>query len=148
MKDSCSNLPWWRRRLMRSATLLGLLALSACATAPGYRSPAVQPPAAFRGMTDAARVAPAPYLATAPSATFNVASDYWERLGDTTLSRLVGEVLRANLDIRAARARVGAARADRVRSVLDLTPSAVVSSGYARQRLATASFPGASGIFP
>src|SRR5439155_1362377 len=52
------------------------------------------------------------------------------------------------LDIRAARARVGTARAERVRSVLELTPSASVSSGYARQRLATASFPGASGIFP
>src|SRR6266480_2621489 len=41
-----------------------------------------------------------------------VSSDYWEQLGDTTLSRLVGEVLRGNLDVRSARARVSAARSD------------------------------------
>jgi NodT family efflux transporter outer membrane factor (OMF) lipoprotein len=68
-------------------------------------------------------------------------------LGDTTLSRLIAEVRRANLDVRAARARVSAARSDRVRSVLDLTPSATVSGGYVRQRLSSASFPG-FGVFP
>jgi NodT family efflux transporter outer membrane factor (OMF) lipoprotein len=73
---------------------------------------------------------------------------YWEQLGDSTLSRLVGEVLRSNLDVRSARARVSAARSDRVRSVLDLTPSATVAAGYSRQRLSTASFPGALGVFP
>jgi NodT family efflux transporter outer membrane factor (OMF) lipoprotein len=69
-------------------------------------------------------------------------------LGDTTLSRLIAEVRRANLDARAARARVSAARSDRVRSVLDLTPSATVSAGYVRQRLSSASFPGGFGVFP
>ena len=73
--------------------------------------------------------------------------DYWQRLGDTTLSRLVGEVRRANLDLQAARSRVSAARSDRARSVLDLTPSATVSGGYVRQRLSSASFPG-FGVFP
>jgi len=77
-----------------------------------------------------------------------VSLDYWEQLGDTTLTRLVGEVLRSNLDVRSAQARVSAARSDRVRSVLDLTPSATLSAGYARQRLSSASFPGATGIFP
>src|SRR5207249_3583917 len=67
---------------------------------------------------------------------------------DTTLSRLVGEVQRANLDVRAARARVSAARSDRVRTALELTPATAVSAGYARQRLSSASFPGASGVFP
>src|ERR1041385_4513073 len=62
-----------------------------------------------------------------------VSSDYWQQLGDTTLSRLVGEVLRGNLDVRSARARVSAARSDRVRSVLDLTPSATLAAGYSRQ---------------
>src|SRR5204862_365750 len=35
-----------------------------------------------------------------------VSPNYWNQLGDTTLSRLVDEVLRANLDVRSARARV------------------------------------------
>jgi outer membrane protein, multidrug efflux system len=74
-------------------------------------------------------------------------SDYWAVLGDTTLSHLIGEVTRANLDVRAARARVGAARADRARTVLDLTPSATFVGSYARQRLSTATFPG-FGVFP
>src|SRR5437867_8526014 len=131
---------------MRSAILLAFVALYGCASAPGYRSSSVQP------------LAPAPEgphpLSPSPSGRGGttdgaaVSLDYWERLGDTTLSRLVGEVLRANLDVRSARARVSAARSDRVRSVLDLTPSATVAAGYSRQRLSTASFPGALGVFP
>src|SRR2546427_308435 len=146
---------------MRSAIVycgLGFLALSACATAPGYRSSSVQPPAAFRGTTDSAGTAPAPHLATAASRALTApadstvlagaAWDYWTRLGDTTLSRLIDEVVRGNLDVRAARARVSAARSDRIRTALDLTPATTLSAGYARQRLSSASFPGASGIFP
>src|SRR5437899_1897697 len=143
---------------MRSAVLLGFLALYGCATAPGYRSSAVQPPASFRGTTDsdgtasvrygATTASPAPGAAADATVPAGPSSDYWDQRGDTTLSRLVGEVLRANLDVRSARARVGAARSDRVRGVLDLTPSATLAAGYSRQRLSTASFPGAFGAFP
>src|SRR6058998_4247261 len=160
---------------MRSAMVsycLGFLSLAGCASAPGYRSPAVQPPASFREVTQDSQppasspdgsegrhpLAPAPEsphpLTPSPSGRGGtqdepaVSTDYWDQLGDTTLSRLVGEVLRANLDVRSARARVSAARSDRVRSVLDLTPSATVAAGYSRQRLSTASFPGALGVFP
>ena len=141
---------------MRSAMIycVGFLALSGCASAPGYRSPAVRAPASFREMADSSRTTPAPYLAAVASPGLAAPADsgisviYWEQLGDTTLSRLIGELLRANLDVRSARARVSAARSDRVRSVLDLTPSATVAAGYSRQRLSTASFPGALGVFP
>ena len=137
---------------MRSAILLGLLALG-CASAPGYRYSSVDMPPAFREVTDTARAAP--YLATRPAETAAAAPaptglslDYWEQLGDTTLSRLIREVRDANLDIQAARARVSAARSEHVRSALDLTPSATVSGSYARQRLSSASFPGGFGTFP
>src|SRR5438477_11824212 len=132
---------------MRSAIVsycLGFLALAGCASAPGYRSPAVQPPASFREVTEAPSPAGRGGTQDGPA----VSTDYWDQLGDTTLSRLVGEVQRANLDVRAARARVSAARSDRVRSALELTPSATVAAGYARQRLSSVSFPGASGVFP
>src|SRR5947207_1662946 len=143
---------------MRSAIVsygLGFLALSGCASAPGYRSSAVQPPASFREVTEAASPTDGPHPLT-PSPVGRggtqdgpaVSTDYWDQLGDTTLSRLVGEVQRANLDVRAARARVSAARSDRVRSALELTPAATVAAGYARQRLSSVSFPGASGVFP
>src|SRR5437763_12503974 len=137
---------------MRSAIVsycLGFVALSGCASAPGYRSPAVQPPASFREVTEAPSPADGPHpLAPSPSGRGGtkdepaVSTDYWDQLGDTTLSRLVGEVQRANLDVRAARARVSAARSDRVRSALEPTPSATVAAGYARQRLSTAPLPG------
>ena len=147
---------------MRSAMLLGLgglVALAACA--PGYRSAGVPLPATFREVsdsaptavtavtavtaaTDSAATAVAPVVQAAAAGT----GDYWGQLGDTTLSRLIGEVARANLDVRSARARVNAARSAKTRSALDLTPGAIVSGGYARQRLSTASFPGASGVFP
>src|SRR5438067_13703789 len=150
---------------MRSAILLAFVALYGCASAPGYRSSSVRSPASFREdpqplatSPEDHPLAPAPEgphpLSPSPSGRGGttdgaaVSLDYWERLGDTTLSRLVGEVLPADLDVRSARARVSAARSDRVRSVLDLTPSATVAAGYSRQRLSTATFPGALGVFP
>src|SRR5438874_9208143 len=95
---------------MRSAIVsygLGFLALSGCASAPGYRSSAVQPPASFREVTEAASPTDGPHPLT-PSPVGRggtqdgpaVSTDYWDQLGDTTLSRLVGEVQRANLDVR------------------------------------------------
>src|SRR5712691_7996592 len=144
---------------MRSAILLAFVALYGCATAPGYRSSSVQPPQAFRETTGDPQPAttspegPHP-LTPSPSGRGGtkdeplVSPAYWEQLGDSSLSRLVGEVLWGNLDVRSARARVSAARSDRVRSVLDLTPSATLAAGYSRQRLSSASFPGTFGAFP
>src|SRR3989454_2959257 len=141
---------------MRSAILLAFVALYGCATAPGYRSSSVQPPASFR--EDPHPLSPSPEgphpLSPSPVGRGGtkdesaVLVDYWNQLSDTTLSRLVGEVLRGNLDVRSARARVSAARSDRVRSVLDLTPSATLAVGYSRQRLSSASFPSSFGAFP
>src|SRR6266576_804998 len=131
---------------MRSAILLAFVALYGCATAPGYRSSSVRPPQAFR--EDPHPLAPSPVGRGGTKDEPLVSSEYWDQLSDTTLSRLVGEVLRGNLDVRSARARVSAARSDRVRSVLDLTPSATLQAGYSRQRLSNASFPGVVGVFP
>src|SRR5256885_17078859 len=128
---------------MRSAILLAFVALYGCATAPGYRSASVQTPA-----LDPHPLSPSPFGRGGTQDGPTASSEYWNQLGDTTLSRLVGEVARGNLDVRSAQARVSAARSDRVRSALDLTPSTTLSAGYARQRLSSASFPGASGVFP
>src|SRR3989449_5099744 len=154
---------------MRSAILLAFVALYGCATAPGYRSSSVRPPEAFRetsGDPQPATTSPeGPHPLTpspesphplSPSPVGRggtkdesaVLVDYWDQLSDTTLSRLVGEVLRGNLDVRSARARWSAAGSAGVRSVLDLTPSATLAAGSSRQRLSTASFPGAFGAFP
>jgi multidrug efflux system outer membrane protein len=75
-------------------------------------------------------------------------SDFWSALGDTTLVRLVQETRLANRDIRVAAARASEARADRTTAALDLFPTITVRGGYSRQRLAAATFPGASGALP
>src|SRR5256885_3443418 len=89
---------------MRSAFLLGFLALSGCASAPGYRSPAVDVPASFREMGDSNRssgavasgdAVSAPYLAPAtraapaappdPSDRPDLPSHYCPQVPDTPL---------------------------------------------------------------
>jgi outer membrane protein, multidrug efflux system len=137
---------------MRNAILLGVLALCGCASAPRYHAPGVTVPAAFRAVRDSGQSSA--FVVTAANGTDGAPadpagpSDYWTRLGDTTLSRLMGEVQQANLDVQSARARLSAARSQKVRSALDLTPSAIVTGGYTRQRLSSASFPGAAGTLP
>ncbi|HEV8124321.1 MAG TPA: efflux transporter outer membrane subunit [Gemmatimonadales bacterium] len=85
-----------------------------------------------------------------PSALVEQATElnFWQQLGDTTLNRLIAEVQRANLDVRAAEARVSGARSNRTRAALDLAPTATFRGGYSRQRLSSATFPGSSGVFP
>src|SRR2546429_2663716 len=112
---------------MRSAILLAFVALYGCASAPGYRSSSVRSPASFREdphllatSPEDHPLAPAPEgphpLSPSPSGRGGttdgaaVSPDYWNQLGGTTLSRLVGEGLRANLDGRSARGRGRAAR--------------------------------------
>jgi multidrug efflux system outer membrane protein len=135
---------------MRKPILLGFIALYGCAAAPGYRSSAVDIPASFRETQSNDRAVP--YLTTvnetpaaAPAESAEVSVVYWQQLADTTLTRLINEVLSANLDVRAAQARVGTARSERTRAMLDMTPSVTFAGGYTRQRLSAASFPGGSG---
>jgi outer membrane protein, multidrug efflux system len=116
------------------------LALAACAGAPGYRAPEVPVPSAFRETRDTVIET----LVTAPAAPDTLV---WPDLGDSTLTRLLKDAVTANLDVRAAEARVRGARAARTEAVLDLAPTVTVAGGYTRQRLSSASFPG-FGAFP
>ncbi len=70
---------------------------------------------------------------------------FWKTLGDTTLVRLVGEVVKSNHDVVAGRARLRGSRASRVQAALDFAPAVTATASYTRQRLASASFPGGFG---
>jgi NodT family efflux transporter outer membrane factor (OMF) lipoprotein len=127
--------------------MLWLIALSACASSPAYQAPPVEVPSTFRETSVAHDTA----VATVPSVHHEGSAPDpadWQELGDTTLTRLVHEVLNANLDVRTAEARVRGARAARTSAVLELTPTVNLGAGYTRQRLSSASFPGTSGPFP
>jgi NodT family efflux transporter outer membrane factor (OMF) lipoprotein len=71
--------------------------------------------------------------------------DFWKTLGDTTLERLVGEVVKSNHDVVAAEARLRGARADRTKTALDFAPTLSATASYSRYRLANASVPGSGG---
>jgi NodT family efflux transporter outer membrane factor (OMF) lipoprotein len=139
---------------MRKALLLSFAALYGCAATPAYRPSPVRTPAEFRetlplaqpvGVPSALASGTEAKVADSPAET---AAEYWQQVGDTTLTRLVGEALRSNLNLRAAQARIQNARANRSRALLEFTPSATVGASYARQRLSTSTFPGGSGVFP
>jgi multidrug efflux system outer membrane protein len=115
-------------------------ALAGCATAPGYRAPEVQVPTAFRETRDTVIET----LVTGPAVADTLS---WPDLGDSTLTRLLKDAVSANLDIRAAEARVRGARAARTQAVLDFAPTVTFAGGYTRQRLSSATFPGL-GTFP
>lgn len=74
--------------------------------------------------------------------------EFFRELRDATLDRLMDEMLRANLDLRAAEARLLGARSARHAAALELAPTGSVGGGYTRQRLSPASFPNTSGSFP
>ena len=80
---------------MSRVGLLVSLALTACASAPGYKAPLVAVPATFRETRDTIIQTPAPGSAIADTGA-------GPALDDSTLTRLIREALRANLDVRTA----------------------------------------------
>src|SRR5206468_10742432 len=114
---------------MRKATILLAFTVAGCATSPAYRRPVVEVPPAFRETRDTigAKYVPLAVDTTAkPSPATERAlaqAEFWKELGDTTLNRLLDELARQNLDVRAAQARVRGARAARFNAALDLAPT-------------------------
>ncbi len=126
---------------MSKASVLYVLVLAGCAGAPGYRAPEVTLPAAFRETRDT-------IVETRIDSGTAVSAATWSELRDTTLTRLMNEVARSNLDVLAAEARVRGARSARTETAFDLAPTVTFAGGYTRQRLAGATFPIGTGTFP
>jgi outer membrane protein, multidrug efflux system len=127
---------------MRNLNLwVAALVTSGCASAPGYRPPQVAVPAAFREVADT--IVQTPAIETRDS--LRVAE---LEIGDTTLARLIKEAVGANLDVRAAEARVRGARSARTEAALDFAPTVTFAGGYTRQRLSSAAFPIGATTFP
>ena len=126
---------------MYRAGIVLSLSLVGCVTAPAYRAPAVPVPAAFRETRDTIFETPASGAAIADTAA-------GPDVRDTTLTRLLHEAVRANLDVRAAEARLRGARSARTEAAFDMAPTVTFGGGYTRERLSSAAFPIGSGTFP
>jgi multidrug efflux system outer membrane protein len=122
------------RRLSLVGAAAGVAIFAAgCAIQPRPQTSSVPTPASFLSAVDT----------TYSSET--AVDAFWTELGDSALGRLVTEALSANLDVRAAEARVRNARANRQLASFDYFPTITASIGYQRQRLSGESFPGLPG---
>jgi outer membrane protein, multidrug efflux system len=131
--------------MSKSAVPLLLFVLG-CASAPGYREPEVQLPQAFR--EERGDSVQEPVAVPIPAGDTLTHAAVWPELGDTTLSRLMDEAQRGNLDLQAAEARVRGARAARTEVKLDLVPTVTAVGGFTRQRIASATFPVRTAVLP
>jgi outer membrane protein, multidrug efflux system len=95
--------PPWKNlppRLLKALSAFSLtLALAACAVGPEYRTPEVEVPAQWDSTT-------AETPATAPQL-----SEWWRRLDDPVLNRLIAEAVDGSLDVATAKAQIREARA-------------------------------------
>src|SRR5436190_773371 len=140
--------------VMRKISIGMSLLLAACGT-PAYRASEVPVPATYDVGTAATVVAAPGGSATedvAPSTVHVAASlatgPFWTELGDTTLTLLVREAQRANLDVRIAQSRLTSARASRRLAALDLVPTITGTGSTSRSQFSIAQTPGASSQLP
>jgi NodT family efflux transporter outer membrane factor (OMF) lipoprotein len=84
-------------------------------------------------------------LAAAP---VHAQSTFFRELGDSTLTRLIAEATRNGTDVRAAEARVDAARSSRKLSMFDLAPTVTATGSAFRTRQSIAQVPGVSSPLP
>lgn len=108
---------------MRAAAIsLALVSIAGCAMGPDYRRPDLPPVEEFRGET------------ATPSAESVADLPWWELFQDDALRSLIGEAIQNNGDLRAAAARVAAARARAGVARDALLPTVGVQAGADRQR--------------
>lgn len=101
--------------------------LGGCAVGPDYRAPGFQLPASW-GKASPSVTATGEEADNRPPEL----ADWWKRLGDPTLNRLVDEAVAGNLDVATAKARVRQARATRQQAIGALAPSVTGSGSYTR----------------
>jgi NodT family efflux transporter outer membrane factor (OMF) lipoprotein len=116
------------------AVLTVILVMAGCTVGPNYAPPKNKVPPAWSGLTGPSSNALS--VVTADAARLE---QWWRKFQDPKLTELVGEALRANLDIQVAEASLRQARASRGVVAGGLWPSLSSSAWYERQ--GTASIP-------
>jgi outer membrane protein, multidrug efflux system len=131
--------------------LTGLLA--ACST-PAYRAPEVPVPSTY----SVSSITPVPTDVRGTSediptraiqvSTALASTPFWSDLGDSTLTMLIREAQRANLDVRVAQSRLASARAERRLAAYDLVPTITGTGSTSRQQFSLAQTPGLATQLP
>jgi NodT family efflux transporter outer membrane factor (OMF) lipoprotein len=122
-----------RRSVPILLAVVGLIPLlvSGCMVGPDYHPPHPNAPAAWVGVMKAP--AKQPSVATAQPARL---TQWWRQFNDPTLTLLVEEAVKTNLDLQLAEARLRQARATRGVVAGALWPAVTASAIYQRERLA------------
>jgi NodT family efflux transporter outer membrane factor (OMF) lipoprotein len=123
-----------------SALGLAVLSISGCMVGPNYIPPQTTAPAEWAG----AAKTPIGQASVATSGESDL-TRWWRQFNDPTMTALVEEAVKANLDLKIAEARLRQARASRGVAVGGLWPSASASGGY--QRLHKAGTSGDQDLF-
>jgi len=106
---------------------LGVLMVSGCMVGPNFIPPQSTVPTEWVGVTKAATSQPS--VATGQPADL---TQWWRQFNDPTLTALIEEAMKTNLDLQVAEARLRQARAMRGVVVGGLWPSVTASGGYQR----------------
>jgi len=127
--------------------------VAGCST-PAYRPPEVPVPATY-SVTAGVPVAADLRAASedVPTAGIQVSTalastPFWKDLGDTTLTMLIREAQRANMDVRIAQSRLSSARAARRLASYDLVPTVTGIGSTSRQQFSVAQTPGLTSQLP
>jgi NodT family efflux transporter outer membrane factor (OMF) lipoprotein len=140
--------------------MAALVALAACSTTPAFREPTVRvapsygvnaPATAPLDEPQIGKQAVQPMIASVPSVhyrTSEVAAPFWRDLGDSALTALITEALRASPSMRGAEARLAGARAARRLLAFDLVPTVTGSASALRSQQSIGQTPGALSQFP
>lgn len=142
---------------MRRIFIVASGLLAGCGT-PAYRASEVPVPATYSVPTGTAVATGVQAAAAAPAgdtvaATVHVSAapaaiPFWNTLGDTTLTMLVREAQRANMDVRIAESRLMSARAARRLASLDLVPTITGTGSTYRTQASIVQTPGAQSQLP
>ena len=130
-------------------SLLALGAVLVGCSTPAYRAPEVPVPAAYGVGIIAPATSNGPaasQIGEIPTSAINVSTTlastpFWTELGDTTLTALVREAQRANMDVRIAQSRLSSARAARRLASFDLVPTVTGTGSTSRSLTSLAQTP-------
>ena len=137
---------------MRKALIVLAGALAGCST-PAYRAPEVPVPAEYSAgritaATDTRGTAEDPAARAIQVSTALAPAPFWADLGDSTLTMLIREAHRANMDVRIAQSRLTSARAARRLASYDLVPTITGTGSTSRQQFSVAQTPGLATQLP